>query len=480
MSPRRRARWTCTAPCWAQRGRGWPRPCPRARARCRCARSCGGARASASCWCPPFGGTRPSTRTRRARAGLRAAAVPPCPPCRPQAHRAPAAARPTAARLPPRRSSPSRRCRPTAGRSPRSRRRPSTTTVRAGPRAPPPCAAPCPLPPPPPPRLHCHNTPPPPPGGEYQAEVGLLTRNVLFTSDAASESTGLGPHTTTLGPRVRVAGAAFERWGARNVPGRYSLHFHLVGDAPGAYVRDCAFYSTNWCGGREALGRAPCRAAAPVWAAVRGRHEAMGAAAATRCLRHPARRRCISIHATNDVEVSGNVAFDSEPRPPRTRPPRPPRALPAAPAPPAARAVRGPRPRPRRPSRPPPPSPPLPHRPPPHPPPPPPPPPPTPPPPRASPGPLLLPGGRRGGAQHVHAQPGRAHPPHQRGGQRRRAAGDGALVVADLLRPQRRGWAGAGVEAGAGAGGGRGGGGGGGGRGCWVTLGRGGAGPAAG
>lgn len=76
--------------------------------------------------------------------------------------------------------------------------------------------------------------------------MGLLSRNILFTSDGTSASTGLGPHTTSLSPRVRVSGAGYERWGARNVPGRYSLHFHLVGDAPGAYVRDCAFYDTNW------------------------------------------------------------------------------------------------------------------------------------------------------------------------------------------------------------------------------------------
>lgn len=58
-------------------------------------------------------------------------------------------------------------------------------------------------------------------GVEYPAEVGLLTRNILFTSDAASTATGLGPHTTSMSPNVRVSGAAWERWGARNVAGRY-------------------------------------------------------------------------------------------------------------------------------------------------------------------------------------------------------------------------------------------------------------------
>ena len=58
--------------------------------------------------------------------------------------------------------------------------------------------------------------------------MGLLTRNILFTSDANSTSTTKGPHTTLFGPDARVSGVAYERWGARNLAGRYSLHFHLV------------------------------------------------------------------------------------------------------------------------------------------------------------------------------------------------------------------------------------------------------------
>ncbi len=56
-------------------------------------------------------------------------------------------------------------------------------------------------------------------GGEYQAEVGLLTRRILFTSDATSTTTGIGPHTTSLSVDSRLVGAAFERWGARNIKG---------------------------------------------------------------------------------------------------------------------------------------------------------------------------------------------------------------------------------------------------------------------
>jgi hypothetical protein len=38
-------------------------------------------------------------------------------------------------------------------------------------------------------------------GGEYQAEVGLLTRRVLFTSDAASRATGIGERGTLAARR---------------------------------------------------------------------------------------------------------------------------------------------------------------------------------------------------------------------------------------------------------------------------------------
>jgi hypothetical protein len=45
-----------------------------------------------------------------------------------------------------------------------------------------------------------------------------------------------GPHTTSFGRNTRVNGAAFERWGARNKPGKYALHFHLAGEAPQSYL----------------------------------------------------------------------------------------------------------------------------------------------------------------------------------------------------------------------------------------------------
>lgn len=105
-------------------------------------------------------------------------------------------------------------------------------------------------------------------GQEYFAEVGLLTRPILFTSDAASTSTLIGPHQRFLTPNARIQGVALERWGARapNTLGTYPVHFHLAGETTNAYIKNNAIYKSNW--------------------------------------------RCLSIHGTNNTYVYNNVGFD--------------------------------------------------------------------------------------------------------------------------------------------------------------------------
>jgi hypothetical protein len=193
-------------------------------------------------------------------------------------------------------------------------------------------------------------------GGEYKAEVALLSRRILFQSDATSVSTGVGPHITSVSPDMRAVGAAFKWLGATNNAGKYPrewsggargrwagrwpagggvargqprshsaqapararsgalggawarrrpvrglpcvqrgggggtlgestawrrkrgahapracprlapVHYHLAGETTNAYVKDNAFYLSNW--------------------------------------------RCMTIHGTNGVTVSGNVGFD--------------------------------------------------------------------------------------------------------------------------------------------------------------------------
>jgi hypothetical protein len=137
---------------------------------------------------------------------------------------------------------------------------------------------------------------------EYQAEVGLLTRTITIQgsvadsppADSASSTcqlyndnndatsafgydqvvcpdkylTGYGGHIMVHSGGVGyVEGVELYRMGQTNVVGRYPMHFHVLGnDCPGCYLKDSSIHESYY--------------------------------------------RCISIHGTNGVTVSENVAFD--------------------------------------------------------------------------------------------------------------------------------------------------------------------------
>ena len=137
---------------------------------------------------------------------------------------------------------------------------------------------------------------------EYQGEVGLLTRSIKVQgavddsppTDVSSETciltdhndkgrqaygydqiqcpdtylTGFGGHIMVHNGGVGyVEGIELYRMGQTNVLGRYPMHFHLLGDGcPGCFLKDSSIHESYY--------------------------------------------RCISVHATNGVTVSENVAFD--------------------------------------------------------------------------------------------------------------------------------------------------------------------------
>jgi hypothetical protein len=137
---------------------------------------------------------------------------------------------------------------------------------------------------------------------EYQAEVGLLTRMITIQGSADDSEptdtstdtcnvvkdngdttsafgydqvvcpdeylTGYGGHVMVHNGGVGyVEGVELFRMGQTNVLGRYPMHFHVLGDAcPGCYVKDSSIHESYY--------------------------------------------RCISIHGTNGVTVSENVAYD--------------------------------------------------------------------------------------------------------------------------------------------------------------------------
>lgn len=128
----------------------------------------------------------------------------------------------------------------------------------------------------------------------YQAEVGLLTRTILVQGSASNSEptdsnpvkcsgrnimgnsdqpcpntglTGFGGHIIVRdGGRGFVEGIELFRMGQTNVLGRYPMHFHLLKDCPECYFRDSSIHRSYY--------------------------------------------RCVSIHGTNYVTVSENVAFD--------------------------------------------------------------------------------------------------------------------------------------------------------------------------
>lgn len=130
----------------------------------------------------------------------------------------------------------------------------------------------------------------------YQAEVGLLSRTITVRGDAhdseptdpdsgdctGSKSyygdrsvpcpnrnlTGYGGHIIVHnGGRGYVEGIELERMGQTNVLGRYPMHFHLLGDG----CQDCYFRDSSV---------------------------------------HRSFYRCVSIHGTNSLSVTENVAYD--------------------------------------------------------------------------------------------------------------------------------------------------------------------------
>jgi len=71
-----------------------------------------------------------------------------------------------------------------------------------------------------------------------RAEVGLLTRNVVFEGDSSSSTYQYGAHLMVHGnyTSVRIRHAEFRYTGQPAITGRYPIHFHMVGDASGSIV----------------------------------------------------------------------------------------------------------------------------------------------------------------------------------------------------------------------------------------------------
>jgi cell migration-inducing and hyaluronan-binding protein len=103
---------------------------------------------------------------------------------------------------------------------------------------------------------------------DIRGEVGLLSRNIVFQSDATA-ATGFGGHVMLRDVvRAWINGVEFRKMAQRGVMGRYPVHFHLMGEASMAglaYLKDSSVHHNF--------------------------------------------QRCVTIHDTRGVTVQNNVAY---------------------------------------------------------------------------------------------------------------------------------------------------------------------------
>ncbi len=77
---------------------------------------------------------------------------------------------------------------------------------------------------------------------DLRAEVGRLTRRIVIQGDEDSAAAGnFGGHVMVMATgSAHVQGVEFRRMGQFDRLGRYPFHWHLVGEAPGQYIRNCS------------------------------------------------------------------------------------------------------------------------------------------------------------------------------------------------------------------------------------------------
>ena len=105
-------------------------------------------------------------------------------------------------------------------------------------------------------------------GVDQRGEVGLLTRNVKVQASEDAAESYLGGHMMAMaGSKMYVEGVELTRMGQHLTLARYPIHWHLVGDAHGQYIRNSAIHNTF--------------------------------------------NRCTTVHGTNYLQVENNVTYNT-------------------------------------------------------------------------------------------------------------------------------------------------------------------------
>ena len=105
-------------------------------------------------------------------------------------------------------------------------------------------------------------------GVDERGEVGLLTRNIRIEASEDSLESYFGGHIMAMaGSEMYVSGVELNRMGQHLNLARYPIHWHLIGEGRGQYIRNAAIHDTF--------------------------------------------SRCVTVHGTNNVRVENNVTFDT-------------------------------------------------------------------------------------------------------------------------------------------------------------------------
>ncbi len=103
---------------------------------------------------------------------------------------------------------------------------------------------------------------------DERGEVGLLTRNIKVQASPDAEQTFFGGHIMAMvTSKVFVEGVELNRMGQNLQLARYPIHWHLVGDGKGQYIKNASIHDTY--------------------------------------------NRCVTVHGTNDLRVENNVTYNT-------------------------------------------------------------------------------------------------------------------------------------------------------------------------
>ena len=103
---------------------------------------------------------------------------------------------------------------------------------------------------------------------DERGEVGMLSRNIVIQASPDADQTLFGGHIMAMnGGKMFVDGVELNRMGQNMHLARYPIHWHLIGDADGQYIRNSAIHDTY--------------------------------------------SRCVTVHGTNDLLIENNVTYNN-------------------------------------------------------------------------------------------------------------------------------------------------------------------------